>query len=152
MAVGVLASGVRDLYAALEMPGGVVQAADPYLPFVGRGSEHRRIMSAWGRAQREGGCLVLVTGLPGIDKTRLVQQIADGLSADPAPRVLWMSCYEAETNLPFAPPVRLLAPWLERPPTPGERRRLDLTIADEGILFKSEPGPAGVHRKQKPRQ
>lgn len=104
---------------------------EPHLPFVGRLVEGRLIARAWARAQQDAGQLVVVSGLPGIGKTRLVQQITTDLTAATArapehtPRLLWISCYEAEQQLPFAPLARLLAPWLERPPTPGERRRLE---------------------------
>ena len=113
-----------------EVSSGAMRLGEPYLPFVGRDRERRLIAGAWTRAQAEAGHLVVVSGLPGIGKSRLVQQITELLTAetvrapDHPPRLLWISCYEAEANLPFAPLARLLASWLERSPTPGERQRL----------------------------
>src|SRR5262245_27412415 len=62
-------------------------------PFVGRAAE-RTAIAAHVEAAREGnGRLVLVSGEPGIGKTRLVEEAT---AAWPRSRVLWGRCHETE--------------------------------------------------------
>src|SRR5262249_59527456 len=69
-------------------------------PFVGREAERALLLSRWERAREGEGQLVLVSGEPGIGKSRLLQVFRDDI-ADHAPT--WVECapspYHASTPL-----------------------------------------------------
>ena len=46
------------------------------LPFAGRDAERRRLADAWKQAQVDGATVVLVSGEPGVGKTRLASELA----------------------------------------------------------------------------
>src|SRR5262245_6590402 len=70
-------------------------------PFVGRMQERRLLMERWGRAREGGGQVVLLTGEPGIGKSRLVEQFRLDLGGTPHTWVaVGASRYEQHT--PFA--------------------------------------------------
>jgi hypothetical protein len=65
-------------------------------PFVGRPSQLAELVSAVDAAGLEDSVLALVTGEPGIGKTRLVREEAVRASTRVAPRVPWETCWEGE--------------------------------------------------------
>jgi class 3 adenylate cyclase/tetratricopeptide (TPR) repeat protein len=62
-------------------------------PFVGREDEVRLLMGRWSRARDGDGQVVLVTGEPGIGKTRLVQEFESRIAAE---RHLSIACRGAQ--------------------------------------------------------
>jgi class 3 adenylate cyclase len=88
------------------------------LPFAGRDAEQKRLAEAWKHAQVDGSRIALVTGEPGIGKTRLAAEIARQAHSDGA-LVLLGRCDEH-----IAAPQ---APWIEA------MRSLVSTV-DAGVL------------------
>jgi len=76
-------------------------------PFVGRNSELNQLNEAWNTAREGGAHLVLVTGEPGIGKTRLAQELGRRVRAE-GHLVAWARAYEAAGRLPWGPVVDLL--------------------------------------------
>ncbi len=58
-------------------------------PLVGRQEEIDRLMTGWRQAERGNGCVVLISGEPGIGKSRLVQTVLDRLKAEPHNQLLY---------------------------------------------------------------
>jgi hypothetical protein len=83
----------------------------PTLPLVGRAAEWKRLAQAWLATQQGPPRCVLVSGVAGIGKTRLVEEFvrwADGQGV----AIAVSRCYGAVGKLPYAP----LADWLRSPP------------------------------------
>lgn len=75
--------------------------------FVGRDRELAVLHDAWTRAQQTGAHLVLVTGEPGIGKSRLAEELGRQVRAD-GHLVAAARAYEAAGRLPWGPVVDLL--------------------------------------------
>jgi class 3 adenylate cyclase len=52
-------------------------------PLVGRDEEIDLLMRRWEQAKRDEGCVVLISGEPGIGKSRIAQTVLDRLSGEP---------------------------------------------------------------------
>ena len=76
-------------------------------PFVGRDLELNQLNEAWNAAREGGAHLVLVTGEPGIGKTRLAQELGRRVRAE-GHVVASARAYEAAGRLPWGPVVDLL--------------------------------------------
>ena len=76
-------------------------------PFVGRDLELNLLNEAWNTARKGGAHLVLVTGEPGIGKTRLAQELGRRARAE-GHVVASARAYEAAGRLPWGPVVDLL--------------------------------------------
>ncbi|HSV81996.1 MAG TPA: AAA family ATPase [Ramlibacter sp.] len=76
-------------------------------PFVGRDLEWKQLMEAWNTARKGRAHLVLVTGEPGIGKTRLALELARRVRAE-GHLVTSARAYEAAGRLPWGPVVDLL--------------------------------------------
>ncbi len=76
-------------------------------PFVGRDLELNQLTEAWNTAREGGAHLVLVTGEPGIGKTRLAQELGRRVRAE-GHLVASARAYEAAGRLPWGPVVDLL--------------------------------------------
>jgi tetratricopeptide (TPR) repeat protein len=72
----------------------------PALPFIGRHHEIASLEEAHRLTSKGSGRLVLVTGEPGIGKTRLLQEY---LAFHPDLSSLQSACYELDSMVPFAP-------------------------------------------------
>jgi eukaryotic-like serine/threonine-protein kinase len=84
-------------------------------PFVGRAQEFRELGAALGEAAARRGCLLLVTGEPGIGKSRLMEELA-GQLAEQGWRVLVGRCWEhggAPAYWPWTQVVRAAGRELE---------------------------------------
>ncbi|MFN0096905.1 MAG: AAA family ATPase [Dehalococcoidia bacterium] len=79
--------------------------------FVGRDAESATLDQAVTSAIEGAGSVALITGEPGIGKTRLVEQASEGAQAKGA-RVLWGRCYEGDGAPPFWPWVQILRDYL----------------------------------------
>ena len=90
-------------------------------PFVGRVAE-REVLAAHVAAARAGsGRVALVSGEPGVGKTRLVEEAVAGIAAD---RVLWGRCQEIEGAPAFWPWIQALRAYVRA--TPPARLRSEL--------------------------
>jgi class 3 adenylate cyclase len=56
-------------------------------PLIGRDEEIDLLMRRWEQAKRGEGCVVLISGEPGIGKSRIAQTIAERLSSEPHTRL-----------------------------------------------------------------
>jgi class 3 adenylate cyclase/tetratricopeptide (TPR) repeat protein len=56
-------------------------------PLVGRGEETELLMRRWEQAKRGDGCVVLVSGEPGIGKSRIAETLLERLSGEPHTRL-----------------------------------------------------------------
>lgn len=93
------ASGVRGRLAA--------SAARGLTPFIGRDHERRLLLDRWEHARRGDGEVVVISGEPGIGKSRLLQQFRQDLG--PTPHT-WMESGGSPffQNTPYHPIVDLL--------------------------------------------
>jgi class 3 adenylate cyclase/tetratricopeptide (TPR) repeat protein len=77
---------IRPAIARRRTHGAAVRALTP---FVGRAEEMRLLVNRWERAREGEGQLVLVTGEPGIGKSRLVEEFRARIADHPH---LWIEC------------------------------------------------------------
>src|SRR5262249_21310012 len=76
-------------------------------PFVGRDLEWNQLNQVWNTAREGGAHLLLVTGEPGIGKSRLALELGRRVRAD-GHMVASARAYEAAGRLPWGPVVDLL--------------------------------------------
>ncbi len=133
----------RELYETL-LPAGE-DAAAPGEPgsrrIVGREAERARLAEVWRASERGRAQLLLVTGEPGIGKTRLVEELRAACARRGAATAEARS-YPAEGELAYGPVVA----WLRAEPLAGARERLDAGRRAELARLLPElpqaPGPA----------
>ncbi len=89
-----------------ETPG-TGSAAVAESPFVGRESESSALYDAWRSVRERGAHLLLVTGEPGIGKSRLARELGYRVRAE-GHAVASARAYEAAGRLPWGPVVELL--------------------------------------------
>ena len=80
--------------------------------FVGRERELRELRAGLAEALAGRGRLFLVSGEPGIGKTRLIEELAEEAGASGGVRVLWGRCWEGEGAPPFWPWVQALRSYV----------------------------------------
>ena len=125
-------AATRQAYEALlpaELePASAERRAGPVAgpPLIGRAPERARLVAAWRVAARGGAHLVLVTGEPGIGKTRLVEEFRSWCAHHGAVTAEARS-YPAEGALAYGPVVS----WLRSEPLAGHLERLDRTHLGE---------------------
>src|SRR5688572_20198407 len=90
--------------------------------FVGRDSELETLWTAFGRARGGSGGIVVLSGEPGMGKTRLAREFARGAKAAGA-AVAWGRCYEGEWTPPLTPWGEAVGEILS-----GDTRADDLTL------------------------
>jgi DNA-binding SARP family transcriptional activator len=98
-----LQAGTRDRE---EVPGKEL-APVAESPFVGRDLEWKQLVDAWNIARQGGARLLLVTGEPGIGKSRLALELGRHVRAE-GDMVASARAYEAAGRLPWGPVVDLL--------------------------------------------
>jgi DNA-binding SARP family transcriptional activator len=103
-----------DLPTASSPPAGLPEgAAAPrgpvQLAFAGRGTERAMLQAALADLRAGQGGLVLISGMAGMGKTRLIEEALAGLQGV---RTLRSAAYEFDREIPFGPLARLLAGWL----------------------------------------
>jgi DNA-binding SARP family transcriptional activator len=122
----------RELYEAL-LPGG--EAHDPRereaTPLIGRAPERARLTELWRASARGRAQLVLVTGEPGVGKTRLVEEVR-AWCAHRGVATAQARSYAAEGELAYGP----VAAWL-RSEHLAARRELD--PGRRGVLARVLP-------------
>jgi class 3 adenylate cyclase/tetratricopeptide (TPR) repeat protein len=78
---------------------------------VGRGNEFAQLQQQWNLAQQGRAHLVLLSGEPGVGKTRLAKEVMEYAQSSGAP-ILRGGCYEYEATTPYLPFVEALRDWV----------------------------------------
>ncbi|HZQ08556.1 MAG TPA: AAA family ATPase [Anaerolineae bacterium] len=103
---------------------------------IGRRSELEQLARQWQQAQQARGHLVLVSGEPGVGKTRLAQELG-ALAQKEGALVLHGGCYEYEATTPYLPFVEALRDWVHW--SSPEQLRVELgATAPEILKFAPE--------------
>ena len=76
-------------------------------PLVGREEEVELLLRRWAQATAGEGCVVLISGEPGIGKSRLTETIQDRLGAEPHTRLRFF-CSPHHQDSPLYPPIAQL--------------------------------------------
>ncbi|MFQ6029543.1 MAG: AAA family ATPase, partial [Dehalococcoidia bacterium] len=79
--------------------------------FIGRQREMGELRAALEHAMSGGGRLVILSGAPGIGKTRTAQELSHIASAAGA-QVFWGNCYEGEGAPPYWPWIQIIRAYL----------------------------------------
>ena len=103
---------------------------------VGRAGEASQLRQHWANAQQARGQLVLLSGEPGVGKTRLAQELVAHAQKSGA-TVLRGGCYEYEATTPYLPFVEAIREWTRRQ-GPQQLRTALGTTAPEIAKFAPE--------------
>jgi class 3 adenylate cyclase/predicted ATPase len=106
-------------------------------PLIGRDEEIELLMRGWDQAKRSGGCVVLISGEPGIGKSRITQTILERLSGEPHTRLRYF-CSPHHQDSALYPSITQLerAAGFRRDDT--DEQRLDKL---EAVLAKGADDP-----------
>jgi tetratricopeptide (TPR) repeat protein len=96
---------------------------------VGRQTELQQLGDLWARAHRGQGHMALISGEPGVGKTRLARELVVRAQLDGA-TVLQGGCYEFEATTPYLPFVEALRQWVATQPPEVLRARLGATAPE----------------------
>ena len=137
------AEGMTDA-SGIPLPGFVEIA--PTFPFAGRAAERETLVTAWKEAAAGTRRVVLVSGEPGVGKTRLVTELVKTAHQQGA-LLLWGRCAE-ELDVPYQPFAEALRHYVHSVPADRLREELgplggELTrlIPDLGHLVPGLPDP-----------
>jgi tetratricopeptide (TPR) repeat protein len=132
-------ASAHEVLQALEWLDADAEATDLDVPFlldsitrgrlVGRGGELKALRERWLGAQGGHGQLVLISGEPGIGKTRLAHELIAYARLNGA-IVLQGGCYEYEAATPYLPLAEALRDWVHAQKTDALRERLGSTAAE----------------------
>jgi TOMM system kinase/cyclase fusion protein len=134
-------TGVRQTPAGLE----TIQS-ERESPLVGRAAQVEQLVERWRQLQPGRGAVVLVTGEPGIGKSRLLRELRRHV---PGEAWIGLQCAAENQNSPLRPFVDLLSTWEQ--PLPALLTRYGMDDADTAALFAqllslpgddSRPGPS----------
>jgi predicted ATPase len=144
----------KPVLASLQSETGFIQAPAARTPFVGQEQERAVLHRSLHGAKNGQGRIVIVTGPPGIGKTRIAREAGEdarrqGLIA------LEGNCYDREDSVPFVPFVEILEITLARVPTSAAVREIFGAQAAELTrllplrrLFPDLPAPMQVSPEQ----
>jgi len=96
---------------------------------VGRRSELGQLRELWARALQGHGHLALISGEPGIGKTRLCSELMVSAQLNGS-FVLRGGCYEYEAATPYLPIVEALREWVHQQPADALRAALGNTASE----------------------
>lgn len=110
-----------------------VEEENEFAPFVGRGKEYEQLIDLLARLTAGTGYVVLISGEPGIGKSRLMRELAryargSGLLS------LSTRCYEIERAVPYQPVIDIVAEALERMPVAALRNLPPVSLAEIAAL------------------
>src|SRR4051812_8886787 len=105
---------------SIPLPGFVETA--PTFPFAGRVAEHDVLLTAWKEAAEGARRVVLVSGEPGVGKTRLVTELVK-TAHDQGALLLWGRCAE-ELDVPYQPFAEALRHYVHSVPANRLREQL----------------------------
>jgi len=94
-------------------------SGSPTLPLVGRQAEWQRLLECWRSTARGPARLALISGEPGIGKSRLAEELFEWCARRQG-AVARARCYAAQGQLAYAP----IAEWLRAEPLRAARARL----------------------------
>jgi DNA-binding CsgD family transcriptional regulator/tetratricopeptide (TPR) repeat protein len=114
-----------------DLPGSL--GSSSIYPFVGRGAEMEKLRALVPRAPGEGRRIALISGEPGVGKSRLVREFAAATAGDRA-FVLYGSC-DAAVRSPYGPFVEALDQLLRE----GEIEDLRAALGESGELARLLP-------------
>ncbi|MDH3599007.1 MAG: AAA family ATPase [Candidatus Tectomicrobia bacterium] len=101
------------VHQASQSPDPLEIVASPSLtPFVGRDAELGLLLSRWSQAQSGWGQVVLLSGEPGIGKSRLIQELSQHVKQTQAARIVFR-CSPQAAQTPFYPIITHLHRLLE---------------------------------------
>jgi DNA-binding SARP family transcriptional activator/tetratricopeptide (TPR) repeat protein len=124
-------------YAAVldRQPEPAATARSPLAGFVGREQEWKRLLAAWEDAAHRPPAVVLVTGEPGVGKTRLVEELRTVVAKSGA-TVAEGRSYESERDVGYG----LVTAWLRSPGVEVGLRSLDREQRSELARLMPELG------------
>ena len=96
---------------------------------VGRAAELTQLRQHWDQAQQARGHLVLLSGEPGVGKTRLAQELIAHARQGGA-TILRGGCYEYEATTPYLPFVEAFREWVHGQGIEQLRAKLGTTAAE----------------------
>ncbi len=111
---------VAAVDAAVPLPGFVETV--PTFPFAGRAAERERLVTVWKEAAEGSRRVVMVSGEPGVGKTRLVTEVVK-MAHEQGALLLWGRCAE-ELDVPYQPFVEALRHYVHS--VPADRLRAEL--------------------------
>ena len=127
-ALAAAARSRRDPAASIGVP-------KPAEPLVGRAPELARLEAKLAEAGAGHGGIVVLTGEPGIGKTRLAERFA-AQAREGTALVLWGQCYEGEVSPPYGPWAEVLSSYAS---TAGAGRLRELLGAGAPPLARLVP-------------
>lgn len=96
---------------------------------VGRGNEFAQLQQQWSLAQQGRAHLILLSGEPGVGKTRLANELIEYAQNSGAP-ILRGGCYEYEATTPYLPFVEALRDWVHAASAENLRATLGDTASE----------------------
>jgi DNA-binding SARP family transcriptional activator/predicted ATPase len=117
---------------AVETMAGKAGPAFPETPLVGRADELDRLDALWSATAPDGAVMAVLTGEPGVGKTRLVRELQDRVNRGGG-AVAWASCYSSGQALAYS----AAADWLR---SPAVRFNIqELSAPEKGYLARVSP-------------
>jgi len=96
---------------------------------VGRGNEFAQLQQQWHLTQQGRAHLVLLSGEPGVGKTRLADELIEYARSNGAP-ILRGGCYEYEAAMPYLPFIEALRDWVHATSVENLRAALGDTASE----------------------
>jgi class 3 adenylate cyclase len=139
------------LFRVVRASGGGRRAGQRHLtPLVGRDEEIAMLMRRWEQAKAGDGCVALISGEPGIGKSRIAQTVVERIGAEPHTRLRYF-CSPHHQESPLYPSIAQLEPngpnWRRKaalPPTDHDLRRYQTNIWCPVIMATERDGQRGT--------
>lgn len=128
-----------DAMSADSDPFDRLASAGQLSPFTGRAAELRQLQAWLAKSAAGKGQIILVRGLPGIGKSRLVWELRH--QAAPT-RWAWTNCTQFDQNTGLAPLVRVLAQLLDVYPQDSPAVREEKITGGLAQILSEKPGAA----------